>query len=40
MRAFLSYIGDALFILILSLLWAVVVLAFFVAAVDLISAIG
>ena len=40
MRAFLSYLGDALYILILSVLWAVVALAFFIAAVDLVARIG
>ena len=39
-KAFLAYVVDAVFILILSVLWAVVVLAFFIAAVDLIGRIG
>jgi hypothetical protein len=39
-RGFLSYLGTAIYILILSVLWAVVVLAFFIAAVDLIGAIA
>ena len=36
MRSFLSYLGTALYILILSSLWAVVVVAFTIAAVSLI----
>lgn len=36
MKAFLSCLGDALYILVLSLLWAVVVVAFFIAAVSLV----
>ena len=36
MKGFLSHLGDALYILILSVLWAVVVLAFFIAGVSLL----
>ena len=36
MKAFLSCVVDAVFILVLSLLWAVVVVAFFIAAVELV----
>jgi hypothetical protein len=39
-RTFLSYLGDAVYILILSVLWAVVVLAFFIAGVSLLGKIG
>lgn len=40
MKAVLAYLGWALYILILSLLFAVVVIAFTVAAIDLLGKIG